>query len=79
MTTPFTVAEIRRQHHGHWFDPETMRFFHTRICAGGRMFGGRYFVTSERNPSGVRPQGSFRALSFHLEAVQGNGVVNRAN
>ena len=33
----------------YWFEPDTMRFFRTRICDGGTMHGGRFFVTSEKN------------------------------
>ena len=39
----------------HWFDPDTLRFFKSRI--GGAVYqgpGGVYFVTSECGPSGVR-------------------------
>lgn len=41
---------------GHWFDPDTMRFFGTRL---GRAFWVRgtdtiYFVTSEKPPHGPR-------------------------
>jgi hypothetical protein len=30
---------------GHWFSPETLRFFGTRVHS--TLYGGRYFVTSE--------------------------------
>lgn len=30
----------------HWFSPETMRFFNSRI--GRTVYGGQYFVSSER-------------------------------
>lgn len=30
----------------HWFSPDTVRFFNSRI--GRSLYGGRYFVTSER-------------------------------
>lgn len=33
----------------HWFEPDTMRFFRTRICDGGMVHAGRFFVTSEKN------------------------------
>lgn len=44
------LAEIREANRVagmHWFSPDTLRFFGTRMCAHGRIFGGRYFVTSE--------------------------------
>lgn len=36
----------------HWFDPDTMRFFRTRL--GQELYAGKYFITSEQGPSGVR-------------------------
>ena len=36
----------------HFFDPETLRFFNSRI--GHKLYGGRYFTTSEKGPDGVR-------------------------
>ena len=31
---------------GHYFEPSTMRFFNSRVLDG--VYGGRYFITSER-------------------------------
>ena len=42
------MSEVRRanEDRGHYFfEPATMRFFHSRI--GGTLYGGRFFVTSE--------------------------------
>lgn len=47
----FTVREVREAHSGagrHFFDRGTMRFFRSRICARGTVYGGRYFITSEK-------------------------------
>jgi len=62
---PITITDIRRfftsiteirqanQAAGYsWFSPDTLRWFHSRIHAD--VYNGRYFVTSERNPEGVR-------------------------
>jgi hypothetical protein len=39
----------------HWFDPDTMRFFKTRVLEGVYQgAGGVYFVTSEKGPSEAR-------------------------
>lgn len=32
----------------HFFDADAMRFFLSRIEDGGRVYGGRYFITSEQ-------------------------------
>ena len=31
MTTYYSVADIEREHRGHWFSPSTKRFFRSRI------------------------------------------------
>jgi len=36
----------------HWFEPSTMRFFKSRVLSV--VYGGRFFVTSEQGPNGVR-------------------------
>jgi hypothetical protein len=50
-----TIKEHMRAAGSHWFDPDTMRFFGTRVeptVYQGR--GGVYFVTSEQPPHGKR-------------------------
>lgn len=42
-----TVAEIRDASNrvgSHWFDADTMRWFHTRIVNRGKVYGGRVFI-----------------------------------
>ncbi len=39
---------------GHFFDPLTMRFFRSRV--GRRIYGGQYFVTSERDGFSLNPR-----------------------
>jgi hypothetical protein len=38
----------------HFFDADTLRFFNSRILDG--VYGGRYFVTSERRPRSKEPR-----------------------
>jgi hypothetical protein len=48
-----TIDEIRRRNWaigGHWFDPDTMRFFGTRVHE--QVYGDGFFVTSERDGYG---------------------------
>ena len=52
---PVCIREIRETYDPgpgrHWFDPDTMRFFKTRMGRWGyRGPGGTYFVTSEQGP-----------------------------
>lgn len=51
----FTMDDVRRANERaghHWFEPETMRFFRSRV--GETLYGGRYFVSSEKGPDGSR-------------------------
>lgn len=48
---------------GHWFDPDTVRFFRSRPASFAyRGPGGLYFVTSERGPDNVRRYSVRRAI-----------------
>ena len=50
-----SMTEVRRANAAagnHWFEPGTMRFFRSRVS--DRLYGGRYFVSSERAPRGAR-------------------------
>lgn len=44
------MSAVRRKHNGHWFDPDSMRFFRSRVgeVAYEAADGRRYFVSSER-------------------------------
>jgi hypothetical protein len=45
------VKRANRQIGNHWFDPETVRFFRTRICS--ELIAGAYFITSEQYSAGA--------------------------
>jgi len=50
-----TIKDAMRATGSHWFDPDTMRFFKTRVS--DKVYqgqGGVYFVTSEEDPSEER-------------------------
>lgn len=57
-TKIWTINDIKtavRVRGSHWFDPDTMRFFKTRVLEGVYQGeGGIYFVTSERGPNELR-------------------------
>lgn len=44
----------RTDGHGHWFDPETMRFFKSRVGIIRSKGDDYYFVSSEKPPHGPR-------------------------
>jgi hypothetical protein len=54
----WTIGDIERANYnagGHWFSPDTKKFFRSRIL--GDVYqgtGGIYFVSSEKSPSGPR-------------------------
>ncbi len=60
----FSVGAFREVYRGHFFDRDTMRCFGSRIVGGGRMFGGRFFVTSEKGCSLGQPR------QYHVRAVR---------
>lgn len=47
-----SVEKANRARGSHWFDPDTMRFFNSRIESP--LIAGRYFVTSEQMPDTPR-------------------------
>jgi len=54
---------------GHWFDPDTMRFFKSRIGETRRMPDGTwYFVSSEKPPHGPR--------MFSVRKMELDGDIN---
>jgi hypothetical protein len=68
------VDEIRQANaaHGHhFFEPDTMRFFRSRVLAG--VYGGRYFVTSERAPGAARRYTVRRADEYGAISTAGEG------
>ena len=47
------LGDFMRANHdngGHYFDADTMRFFGSRL-PDGVLYGGRYFITSEKQPN----------------------------
>ncbi len=57
------IADIKRANKalGHYFfEPDTMRFFNSRV--GSKVYGGRYFITSEQ-----REPYPYRDMSGNLQ------------
>lgn len=70
-----SVSEIReanRRAGQHWFEPDTMRFFSSRV--GETVYGGRFFISSEVPPNG---RGAYTirvaADDGHIETVEPDG------
>jgi NADPH-dependent ferric siderophore reductase len=40
------IKQLARDCGNHFFDPDTMRFFSSRV--GSKVYGGQYFITSEQ-------------------------------
>ena len=72
---PVRIGEIREIYNPgpgrHWFDPDTMRFFKTRLGRRGyRGPGGTYFVSSEQGPGMPREYTVRRLVGpGHIETV----------
>jgi hypothetical protein len=50
-----TMADVRQANKDagyHWFDSSTLGFFGSVI--GRTLYGGRYFISSEQGPNGIR-------------------------
>ena len=48
ITSVSEIKEIHEKAGGLWFSTKTMSWWRTRICASGQVFGGRFFVTSDK-------------------------------
>jgi hypothetical protein len=48
ITSVSEIKEIHEKAGGLWFSTKTMLWWRTRICASGQVFGGRFFVTSDK-------------------------------
>jgi len=66
-----TMRDIKNANHRagfNWFDAGTMRFFNSRV--GTKVYGGRYFVSSEQNGDNPRRYTVRKALpSGRIETV----------
>ena len=79
-----SIADVKRANAEtghHWFEPQAMRFFQSRISRN--LIGGRWFVSSERGPNSVRKytvrvvradgaidtEGAFQAYATNAEAT----------
>lgn len=79
-TIPTSVNEMQERNRaggGHWFDPDSMRFFGSRILPeiySGP--GGVYFVSSEQPPHGpsVYKVRSFNCATGGVDSVGGHDV-----
>lgn len=51
ITTAEQLRKVAKEAGNHFFTPSTMEFFGSRLEPD--VFAGRYFVTSEQEPSGI--------------------------
>lgn len=65
-----TIQQIIAAHNGHWFDAGTLAFFSSRIHA--RVYGGRFFVTSEQYKSFRGEDGERR---FTVRCALASGAI----
>jgi hypothetical protein len=61
MTTFFTIEQVRAANEAagqHWFSPDTMRFFGSRIAS--EVIRGRFFISTEQGPRDSTPRATIR-------------------
>lgn len=86
--TVWDIEEANQRRGHHFFDEDTMRFFKSRILDG--VYGGRFFVTSEKGPDNVRrytvreakADGSvdtYGDFQDYATAAQAKGAARRAS
>lgn len=64
------IEEVKAQHKGHFFEPDAMRFFRSRVAElAYRGPGGTYFVTSEQfeDSTGKRWKRLYTVRQFNPE------------
>jgi hypothetical protein len=64
-------ANANRGHH--WFDPETLQFFRSRV--GRTLYGGRYFISSEQN-KGYYPEYYCYPRMYTVRVVNADGSID---
>jgi len=64
------VKRINRERGQHWFSPDTMRFFRSKIETEGALIGDKYFITSEQRDYDTPRLYSVRIFD------RGTGAVN---
>lgn len=74
ITSTQRLRHLIEQHSAtHWFDPSTMRFFNSRV--GALVYGGVYFVSSERYDDNSPRLYSIRAFNFYQQQRDTDGRV----
>jgi hypothetical protein len=85
MTTYFTIQQIKDANHtsgGHWFEPDTMRFFRSRVSGpvianmfvsseDDRLGGGRrYTIRQVRDDGDISTVGEFQQYGTKAAALR---------
>lgn len=66
ITDTIELALVSHQLGSHWFAPNTMRFFRSRVSR--QVFGGKYFISSEDTSSPYYPDvRKYSVRSFRIE------------
>ena len=72
-----TISEIREANRaagGHFFDPDAMRFFRSRIAPG--VIGGRYFISSEQFCPTMFADGPCHPRRYTIRTVDDAGRID---
>lgn len=73
-----SIFDVKRNHKGHWFSPDTMRFFQSRVSE--QVYQGMnkvYFVSSERNGYHSPRRFTVRVFDCETKSIDTVGEFNQ--
>lgn len=86
----YSISDLQRHYEknkrGHWFEPDTMKFFNCRLSSDLFYSPGNntiYFISSEKNSGHARAYSvrSYNVLTFEIDTIgefQGYATLNGA-
>jgi len=74
------IKELNRKAGQHWFSPDTMKFFKSKVPQDHvGLVGNKYFITSEKNPFGDPRKYSIREWKGKTKSIDTVGDFNSLN
>lgn len=66
------LKAFAKDHGNHFFDKDVLKFFSSRVSE--ELYGGRFFVTSEKNFDGTERRYSVRVMQLHEDSVTHDSI-----
>lgn len=86
INMPWNVHDLRRVYEqtnsGHWFSPNTMRFFKTRLTSSFKRVSDKeaYFITTEQGPMNNSPRlATVRRAVIEDIQREGGALISKVN